>query len=53
MTIQRDELTTVKADGTVTKRELLPAERDKVLIEDLGFSEEIARHLPNDEPPDG
>ena len=52
VTIQRDELTTVDADGAVAKRNLVALERAQVLIEWLGFSEEIARRLPDDEPPD-
>ena len=53
VTIQRDEWTTVSADGTVTKRTLDAVERPKLLIDQFGFSEEIVRHLPHDEPSDG
>jgi len=51
VTIHRDELTTIAADGSVTKTVLSLAERRRALIERLGFSEQIVGRIPDDEPP--
>lgn len=47
---------TLHADGTVTRGPMTFEERNRLLIEDLGFSEEIVSQLPPDEatpPPPG
>ena len=40
----------LEADGSVISKEVDHAERIRLLVEDLGFSEEIARQLPVDVP---
>jgi N-hydroxyarylamine O-acetyltransferase len=40
----------IERDGSVTQRLISDAERKRVLIEEIGISEELVRHLPNDIP---
>lgn len=41
---------TLEADGSVSSREVGHAERVRILVEEMGFSEEIASQLPVDVP---
>jgi N-hydroxyarylamine O-acetyltransferase len=41
---------TLRADGSVEQRPISRAERDRVLIEEVGLSEEIVAQLPDDTP---
>ncbi len=50
VTIGRKNKITVTVDNTVTKTEINDAERRRVLVEELGISEEIAGALPPDVP---
>lgn len=50
VTIGRKNKITVTADNTVTKTEINDVERRRVLVEELGISEEIAEALPPDVP---
>ncbi len=50
VTIGRKNKITVTADGTMTKTEINDVERRRVLVEELGISEEIAEALPPDVP---
>lgn len=50
LTVGRKNKITVDSDNFVTKAELTDEERQKVLIEDLGISEEAVNALPPDVP---
>lgn len=50
VTLGRKNKITVAADNTATKTEISDAERRRVLVEELGISEEIAEALPPDVP---
>ncbi len=49
VTLFRHIKITVASDNTVTKTEISDAERKKVLVEELGISQEMAEGLPPDE----
>jgi len=49
VTIHRNELTTVAADGSVSKCALSASERTGVLLDQLHYSEESIQNLPPDE----
>lgn len=50
ITLRRNRKTIVAGDGSVSVTQISDAERTRTLIEELGFSEEIVRALPRDEP---
>lgn len=52
LTVGRKNKMTVAADGSFTKTEITDAERKRVLVDDLGLSEEIVEMLPPDTPGD-
>jgi hypothetical protein len=47
--VSRDNRIQVHADNRVSKREINLIERARVLVEELGISEEIANAIPLDE----
>lgn len=48
VTIGRGNKLVVTADGALSKIELTPAQRDEVLIQELGLSEEVVARIPPD-----
>ena len=50
VTVGRKNKLVVAADNTITKTEIGDAERRRVLVEELGISEEMAEALPPDVP---
>lgn len=48
VTIGRGNQLVITADGVLTKRELTIAQRDEVLIQELGLSEEVVARIPPD-----
>ena len=50
VTVGRNNKLIVAADNTITKTEIDDAERRRVLVEELGISEEMAKALPPDVP---
>jgi N-hydroxyarylamine O-acetyltransferase len=49
LNVGRNTLTTISHDNVVTKREITPAERAQILIEECGLSPEIVEAIPPDE----
>jgi len=49
LNVGRTTLTTISHDNVVTKREITPAERAQILVDQCGLSEEIVAAVPPDE----